>query len=148
VRFADESRSQAEQANYQPAARDGGEQRGGGFIHRFRRLEVRLQRFVFALMPAVRGKLRQARAMPHHALHQVVRHGQAHVGPIAVAPVISPGRDRGNEQPAGQQSGLEDSARARGQHEDRDDQLDESDESEKTAAERQRFHGFGFEHTP
>ena len=97
-------------------------------------------------MPAIGGKLRQARAMAGHALHQIVRHREANIGPIAIALEVPPG-DRGcDEQPDQEQRRLQQAARAGCQHENRDDDFDERDQGEKSAAQRQRFHGFRFEH--
>ncbi len=112
----------------------------------FGALQIFFQRFVFAVVPAIGRKLRQARAMPGHALHQIVRHRQANVGPVAIALEIIPRDGSRDQQPKEEQRRLQQPAGARRQHEDRGDDFDERHQREKAAAQRQRFHGFRFEH--
>ena len=142
----DKRRRETEQAEHQPAARYDCDQPGGGSIHGFRALQILFERFVFAVVPAIGRELRQAGAMPGHALDQIVRHGEANVGPDAVALEISPG-DRGrNEKPHQEQRRLQNAPGAGSENKDRDDDFDERDQREKSTAQRERFHRFGFKH--
>ncbi len=84
--------------------------------------------------------------MPGHALDQIMRHPEAHVGPVAVALEIAP-RDPGRgQEPHQEKRRLQQTARARCQHEDCDDDFNERDQGEKSSAEGERFHCLRFEH--
>ena len=78
-----ERRRQTEQADHQPAARNQSDQPPCGSVQPARALQVFFERFVLAVMPAIGRELRQARAVTSHALDQIVRHRQTHVGPVA-----------------------------------------------------------------
>ena len=53
---------------------------------------------------------------------------------------------RSDGQPDDEQKSTASAARARGENEDRNREFDEGDQGQESAAERERFHGFGFEH--
>ena len=85
---AGERGPEANETEHQPSARDDGKQSGGGIVHVFGRFEVALERLVFARVPAIGRELCEAGAMADHALHQIVGHGKADVGPGAIAAII------------------------------------------------------------
>jgi hypothetical protein len=65
--------------------------------------------------------------MADHAFHQVMRHGKAHVGPGAIALIISP-RDSGCDcEPGDEEKRLEGAAYAQGENEDGYRELDYRD---------------------
>ena len=91
--------------------------------------------------------MRDAGAMSGHIFDQVVRHGKASAGPDAVLLEVAPRNNGPYREPDQQQDGMHNSACARGQHEERDNDFDQRHEGEKPAAERQSFDGLRFQNS-
>src|SRR5579871_1557644 len=95
-------------------------------------------------MPALGRELGESGAMSHHAFDKVVGHGETDIGPSAAAVEIAAGNERRDGDPCDEQRGLENAAGSGAENEDREGELDESDQSEESSAQRERFDSFRF----
>jgi hypothetical protein len=92
--------------------------------------------------------LRQARAVAHQSLYQIVRQRQPSRGPKTALPVEAPAEKKSQGHPGEQEEGMRPAPRSQAEDRGNDEQFQRRDEPEKPAAQSQRFHRFGLKDTP
>jgi hypothetical protein len=101
---------------------------------------------IFAVVPPFGRLLNGASTVADHALDQVVREAKAGRRPRAIAGRIAPGQPNDQRGPYHERRGRDRTARACAQNDCGEEQLDEADQREESAAQRERLDSFRFHH--
>ena len=97
-------------------------------------------------MPGVAGLLRQAGAVPDHALDEAVGQAQPIGAPAPPPTHVAPAQARGEAKPAQQQCDMQSAPCPQADDRGGENQFNERHEADKAAAERQVFDPVGLQH--
>ena len=120
---SDEGKGEAEKTQGKPQARRHHE-KGGPSIHSPREHGIARESFVLALVPTLRRLLREAGTVAHHPLDELVAHREPLVRPPSPLAVVAETDDSEENEEPDEQEPVQKTPRARGEHGERDDELD------------------------